>query len=256
MIFTDPPYNVGYIGGTKQKLTMKNDKMSSAAFATLLRDSFTAFASFVLPGTPIYVCYSDSESINFRSALINSGWLIKSCLVWVKNHFKLSRGDYHMKHEPIIYGWRAGAAHKWYGGRCETSVIMDDRCLVIDQSDDGYIISIAHNGHTYRLSVPSYELSMLPSDGDTSIWQVPKPVKSLDHPTIKPVALMERAINNSSIPGDVVADVFLGSGSTLIACEKTGRVCYGMEIDPHYCDVIVERWEDFTGLKATVEHSA
>ncbi len=67
---------------------------------------------------------------------------------------------------------------------------------------------------------------------------------------MKPLALIERAIENSSQPGDVVADLFLGSGSTLIAAERTGRICYGIELDPHYCDVIVGRWESFTGLKA------
>ena len=70
------------------------------------------------------------------------------------------------------------------------------------------------------------------------------------HPTQKPVELPERAINNSSKAGDSILDLFGGSGSTLIACEKTKRKCYGMEIDPHYCDIIIKRWEDFTGLKA------
>jgi DNA modification methylase len=256
MIFTDPPYNVGIVGGNKKKLTIKNDKMSSTAFFSFLRECFSALSSAALPGTSIYVCYSDSESVNFRRALTESGWLVKSCIIWVKNHFKLSRGDYHMKHEPIIYGWREGAAHRWFGGRCETSIFDDERGIVIDNKDHGYEISIVHNGRTYLLTVPSYELSLLPYDELTSVWMVPKPVKSLDHPTMKPVALIEKAINNSCIPGDSVLDPFLGSGSTLIACEKTGRICYGMEIDPHYCDVIIRRWEDFTGQKATREPAA
>ncbi len=70
---------------------------------------------------------------------------------------------------------------------------------------------------------------------------------------MKPVELVARSLTNSSRPGDLVLDPFLGSGTTLIAAEQTGRVCYGMEIDPRYCDVIVRRWEEFTGRKAVLD---
>lgn len=84
----------------------------------------------------------------------------------------------------------------------------------------------------------------------TTVWEFDKPSKSESHPTMKPVNLMCYPLENSSKTGDVIVDLFLGSGSTLIACEKTRRKCYGMELDPHYCSVIIKRWEDFTGLKA------
>jgi len=87
----------------------------------------------------------------------------------------------------------------------------------------------------------------------TTVWPFDKPKRSKDHPTMKPVELCERAIINSSLPGHVVLDAFAGSGSTLIACEKTGRINRSMELDPRYCDVIVKRWQDFTGKKATLE---
>jgi DNA modification methylase len=83
------------------------------------------------------------------------------------------------------------------------------------------------------------------------VWQVDKPSSSPLHPTMKPLALIERAIQNSSQAGDKVLDTFLGSGSTLIACERTGRVCYGMELEPLYVDIARMRWEVFTGEKAT-----
>ena len=89
-------------------------------------------------------------------------------------------------------------------------------------------------------------------DKDT-VWEIVRPSANKEHTTMKPIELVERAINNSSRSGDAVLDLFLGSGSTLIACEKTGRICYGMELDPHYCDVIVKRWENFTGKKATLQ---
>lgn len=84
----------------------------------------------------------------------------------------------------------------------------------------------------------------------TSIWPFDRPHKSDLHPTMKPVALVAEAILNSSKKGDIVTDIFGGSGTTIIACEQTGRECRMMELDPHYCDVIIKRWEEFTGKKA------
>ena len=84
----------------------------------------------------------------------------------------------------------------------------------------------------------------------STLWLENKPVANKLHPTMKPVEIVLRATDNSSKEGDLVLALFLGSGSTLIACEKTGRKCYGMEIDPHYCDVIIKRWEDYTGKVA------
>jgi DNA modification methylase len=83
------------------------------------------------------------------------------------------------------------------------------------------------------------------------VWDIPRPSESPLHPTTKPLPLIERAIGNSSEPGALVLDAFMGSGSTLVACERTGRVSAGIELDPRYCDVIVARWEAFTGLEAS-----
>ena len=85
---------------------------------------------------------------------------------------------------------------------------------------------------------------------DKSVWEIPKPQKSDLHPTMKPIALIANALENSSKENDIVLDLFGGSGSTLIACEQLGRVCYMCEISTHYCDVIIKRWENLTGEKA------
>lgn len=87
------------------------------------------------------------------------------------------------------------------------------------------------------------------------VWRVEKPTANPLHPTMKPLALMERALENSSGPGDRVLDLFLGSGSTLIACDRTGRTCYGVELDPLYVDITVMRWEAFSGQKAAREEA-
>jgi DNA modification methylase len=90
---------------------------------------------------------------------------------------------------------------------------------------------------------------------NTSIWNIKRDnVIGYKHPTQKPVALSQKAILNNSKEDDIVFDSFLGSGSTLMACEKTNRKCYGIELDPKYCDVIVKRWEQFTGKKAELEN--
>lgn len=82
---------------------------------------------------------------------------------------------------------------------------------------------------------------------ETTVWDIDKPLRNEEHPTMKPIELITKAIANSSLMGDIVLDLFGGSGSTLIACEQTGRICYTMELDPKYCDVIISRWEKLTG---------
>jgi DNA modification methylase len=250
MVFTDPPYNVGYTGGSKKKLTIQNDKMKSADFYLFLLAAFQCAATVVPGGAAIYVCHSDSEGLNFRRAMIDSGWLCKSLLIWVKNHFKLGRMDYHMRHEPILYGWRSGGPHKWYGGRKQSTITEEMPGLRIQAVKDGHEICVSDGVRTVVLKVPEYEVQGATDGSDTTIWKVDKPLANIDHPTIKPVEIPRRALENSTLNGAVVYDPFLGSGSTMIAAEMTGRRCYGMELDPKYCDVIVKRWEQFTGRQA------
>lgn len=202
MVFTDPPYNVDYTGKTKDALKIENDKMSAEDFRTFLCDAFTSMLRFTKPGGAIYITHADIDGYNFRGAMTDAGWLLKQCLVWVKQSLVMGRQDYHWQHEPILYGWAPGAAHAFYGGRTQTTVLHFDR-----------------------------------------------PSRSEEHPTMKPVALIEYLLGNSSLRGSLVLDLFGGSGSTLIACEQTGRRCNIMELDPRYCDVIIDRWQRFTGKK-------
>ncbi|MDT8900059.1 DNA modification methylase [Anaeroselena agilis] len=250
MIFTDPPYNVAYEGGTADKLTIMNDSMSDANFYQFLKDAYTTMLAVAKPGAAIYVCHADSEGLNFRKAMIDAGWLVKQCLIWVKNTFVLGRQDYQWKHEPILYGWKPGDAHYFNGGRKQSTVIDDIAGITVQPDGDGYIISFASGLASTSIRVPSYEVLFAGLDDETTTWRIEKPSRNADHPTMKPVALCARAIKNSSKLGGIVVDLFGGSGSTLIACEETGRVCYTSELDPKYCDVIVARWEQLTGKKA------
>jgi len=209
MIFTDPPYGIAYVGKTKKRLTIQNDAMSDEDFSTFLGKAFSAMRKVCDGGAPYYVCHADGKTMLFRQALLDSGFEVKQTVIWAKQSFVLGRQDYQWQHEPILYGWAAGASHKWYGGRAETTV-----------------------------------------------WEIDRPTRSEEHPTMKPVELCARAIRNSSRKGDTVLDLFGGSGSTLIACEHTGRKACLCEIDPLYTDVIVKRWEQATGKKAEVQHAS
>ncbi len=205
MVFTDPPYNVDYVGKTKDALRIQNDAMSDAEFYEFLLAVHRNMLAHTRPGGAIYVCHSDSAGLIFRKALVDAGWLHKQCVIWVKQSIVMGRQDYHWQHEPILYGWAPGGPHQWHGDRKQSTV-----------------------------------------------WNIDRPSRSEAHPTMKPVELMERALGNSSAPGGRILDTFGGSGSTLIACEKTGRSGYLVEIDPRYVDVIVRRWEKATGKKASI----
>lgn len=249
MVFTDPPYNVDYTGGTSEQLKIKNDKMKDQAFYQFLYDSFINMFAVTAAGGAIYICHADSEGLNFRKAFMNSGWLLKQCIVWIKNAFVMGRQDHHWQHEPILYGWKPGR-HSWYGGRKQSTVIKAEDGVFVNTKGDGFQITFNNGIQKVVLDVPEYNVVAAYSDEVTTTWQIEKPLRNGEHPTMKPIKLCARAINNSSRPSGIVLDLFGGSGSTLIACEQLNRICYMMELDPVYCDVIIKRWEEFTGQKA------
>ena len=204
MWLTDPPYNVAYEGGTKEKLTIQNDSMGDDQFRQFLRDAYTAADTVMKAGAVFYIWHADSEGYNFRGAAKDAGWTVRQCLIWKKSSLVLGRQDYQWQHEPCLYGWKDGAGHLWASDRKQTTILEFD-----------------------------------------------KPARNGEHPTMKPVALFEYQLLNNTKGGDIVLDSFGGSGTTLIAAEKNGRVARLMELDPKYCDVIVKRWQDFTGKIAT-----
>lgn len=252
MVFTDPPYNVDYTGGTNEALKIQNDNMDDSDFYNLLHDAFSCMLEVTKPGGGIYICHADSEGVNFRSAMVNAGWLLKQCIIWAKNSLVLGRQDYHWRHEPILYGWKPGAAHKWYGGRKQDTVIEDSKFVTITEAGDGFNIHIDDGVNTVVFKVPSYEIKYAADDFVTTVWRVDRPSRNAEHPTMKPIELVARAIRNSSKKDNIVLDTFGGSGSTLIACEQLSRSCYMTELDPVYVDVIIDRWEQFTGQKAVL----
>jgi len=212
MMFTDPPYGVAV--GDKNKFlnsiarsnrveeNLMNDTLDEPALAALLAATFDNALAVCTAGGAWYVAAPPGPlHLLFGQALKERGvW--RQIIHWVKNNatFAPLGVDYHWQEEPIFYGWKPGAAHRFYGGRQQTTV-----------------------------------------------WEIDRPQKSPEHPTMKPVELVERAVTNSSLRGDIVFDPFVGSGTTLIACERLARKCRAVELSPAYVAVTLQRWADMTG---------
>lgn len=233
---TDPPYNVAYEGGTQDHLTIKNDQMSDGAFHDFLVAAFTRMNEALKPGAANYVFFACKEARNFIDAYIQAGFLYKQLLIWVKNTITLTRSDYQWQHEPCIYGWKDGAPHYFTDDRTLRTVV--DEWPDFDQMDKAALRDFCKR---------VFDKDALATD----IVREDKPTRNAEHPTMKPIPLVGRFVRNSSQRGQSVIDLFGGSGSTLMACEQLKRQCRTMEYDPVYCDVIIARWEKYTGRKAT-----
>jgi len=170
------------------------------------------------PAEVFYVwCAAGPLLIDVAASLIDNGFELRQILVWDKGVLTLTRTHYWYTHEHCLYGVRAGKTAHWVG-----------------------------------------------QSGQASVWSIPSPKhimggskeKNEPHPAQKPVECMRRPIENNSSPGQAVYDPFVGSGTTIIAAEMTGRACHAIEISPQYCDVAVQRWERFTGQKAALKRAS
>lgn len=231
---TDPPYNVAYQGGTDEAMTIMNDSMDDVSFRQFLRDAFAVANNHLKPGGAFYIWHADSEGLNFRAAVKETGWLLKQSIIWVKNAIVLGRQDYQWKHEPCLYGWKDGASHYFVDNRSLATVIEEDEENLKEMTKSELI---------------SY-IKTMQDTSPTTVFYEDKPVRNDIHPTMKPLKLIARCVLNSSKKGDKILDSFNGGGSTLMVCERSGRVCYAMELDPVYVERTIKRWEEETGLTA------
>ncbi|WP_197431107.1 site-specific DNA-methyltransferase [Aliiruegeria sabulilitoris] len=242
--WTDPPYNVNYEGTAG---SIRNDNMGDTEFRRFLTDAFCCAFAVMKRGGPIYVAHADTEGFNFRGAFRDAGFKLSGCLVWVKPSLVLGRSDYQWRHEPILYGWKPGAAHKWFGGRAKTTVFEDGREPLRLMADGTVQVDVGDQ----VVTIAGENLTMETHDG--SVLRFDKPARNGEHPTMKPVRLISDMLGNSTSRGHRVLDPFGGSGSTLIACQEMGRRARLMELDEKFCDVIVNRWQQFTGGEAILE---
>jgi DNA modification methylase len=210
LMVTDPPYGVGYDPAWRAD---RNHSAGKLAQGRVLNDDRAdwreAYALF--SGDVAYIWFGALRGEVVAAGLAACGFQLRAQIVWAKQHFTLSRGDYHWKHETCWYVVRDGKTSHWHGGRKQTT-----------------------------------------------LWEIPnnnpfgngQREESSGHGTQKPVECMRRPIANNTRPGQAIYDPFLGSGTSLIAAEMSGRVCYGLELDPAYVDVVVRRWQRFTGRDA------
>jgi len=208
LTWTDPPYGVNY--GEKLESanpiahrvrTIENDNLPADKLEEFIRSSLKIMAENSVPGAAIYVaCPAGTPLPTLIASFVGSGFVFHWGLIWVKDQLVLGRGDYHFRHENILYGWKDDAGHYFTADRTQDSV-----------------------------------------------FEYPRPKVSEEHPTMKPVELVEHMIGNSSKKREIVADPFLGSGTTLIACERLGRKCRAVEISPAYVGVTLERFFQMSG---------
>lgn len=227
LLLTDPPYGVSYVGGTAKHLTLKNDGLKDDALYRLLTGSLSLALSHLEAGSPFYIWHSDGlNGLQFRAACADARMKVRQTLVWVKPSATLSRQDYHWQHEPCLHGESSGEAALDIPGT------WDEHSTALYGWKDG----ARHRWCSDRKQ--------------TTVVEFPRPTRSEDHPTMKPVRLFAYCIANSTLPGSIVYDPFCGSGTTVVACEQLQRTAYVSELDPIYADVIIRRWEALTDEEA------
>lgn len=212
---------------------IQNDNMKDEEFRKFLKAAFQSCDAVMKKGAVFYIWHADTEGYNFRGACRDVGWKVRECIIWVKNSLTLGHADYQWRHEPCLYGWKDGASHYFIDRRDINTVIEDE--LDFDKMKKEDMKKL---------------LELIFEETPTTILRAAKPLHSDLHPTMKPITLMAKQVNNSTKGGGLVLDIFGGSGSTLMACEQLNRRCFTCELDPHYADVIIARWEEFTGRKA------
>lgn len=229
MVFTDPPYLMNFTGSMKgdgTKSANGNHKViANDNLGKKEGDEFLLAVSMIIKEFCLgswYICFYRLGIDWIIDAVKGAGMKWRNLIIWNKGALTLSNSDYKSTYEPIVFGFENDYEPVLYGW------------------------NEAHNFHG-----PKGEVDIWAFDGEMlSVWEIARTRRNDLHPTMKPVALCERAIKNSSKHGEVVLDMFGGSGSTMIACESLGRKSCLVELDPHYCDVIIRRWQEFTGKEA------
>jgi DNA modification methylase len=212
-VWTDPPYGVSYVGGTADALTIENDDLDPEQLEAFLRQAFGLAVALCVPGAAWYVASPGGPLFHVFGSVMRDLGLWRQTILWVKDQFVLGRQDHHWKHEPL------------FAGETPEPGAKDSDSLIYGWKD---------GKHFWR-----------GGRRQDTVWEIPRPKRSVDHPTMKPVALVQRCLLNSTRRGAVVYDPFGGSGTTMIAAAKAGCHARLMELSPAYCDVIRRRWGVF-----------
>jgi hypothetical protein len=213
-VWTDPPYGVDYVGGCHELSPAERKRQGGK---TIVNDNIplpalldAAFATIVSVCKPGAPVYVAHADMEpaFEQSMRGAGMIVRQKLVWVKGSQVLGRSDYHYRHEPILYGFTSGGA-----GR------------------------LGRGGERWH-----------GDNSQTTVFEFARPPRNTEHPTMKPVALIDAMLKNSLPQGGIVFDPFGGSGSTLIAANDRGSRAFLVEFDPKYADVIIHRFQQHTGV--------
>lgn len=262
VVVTDPPYNVDVdrknrlmdaatvgtssAGDRSSSGKIKNDKMSDADFAQFMASAYAALFEVMKPGASIYVAHSDKAGGIFRTEFERAGFTFSQIIIWKKNNLVLGPARYQPIHEPILVGRKPGSKSRWYGGRKQTTVMdLGDGAPFTQLPDGRWQIKIGD-------AIMVVDGAATVEEHPSSFLSIAKPSKSALHPTQKPVELLERLLKNSARPGDIVADGFGGSGSTLVAADRMGMCARLVELNEEFADTIVVRWQQLTGRRAVL----
>jgi DNA modification methylase len=224
LMVTDPPYGVNYDPSWRQGAGLATGVPRGKITNDDEADWRQAWALF--PGAVVYVWHGGLHAGTVERSLEACGFQLRAQIVWVKHRAAISRGDYHWQHEPV-----------WYGVKGDE----DNWRFIPEHELAAYAVGKGEAG------------KFRGGRKQSTVWFIEHLKSSTGHGAQKPVECMKRPVENNSSPGQAVYDPFVGSGTTVIAAEMTGRVCHAIEIDPAYCDVTISRWQDFTGGRATLE---
>lgn len=230
LMVTDPPYGVDYDPDWRNRADRANGKPYGArAVGRVQNDDRSDWgeAWALFPGAVAYVWHSGLMAPQVNESLRVCRFGIRAQIVWVKTRFVISRGHYHSQHEPCLYGVRDGADDNWR--------------FVPEHEIASYTVRDGQSADWQG------------SRKQSTVWFIEHIKSETGHSTQKPVECMRRPIENNSSPGQAVYDPFVGSGTTIIAAEMTGRACHAIELNPAYVDVAVLRWQAFSGGTATRE---
>ena len=240
LMVTDPPYGVEY----DPKWRVETGLAETKAVGTVSNDDRADWrdAWILAPCRVAYVWHAGVHASTVAESLVATGFQVRSQIIWQKSRFAISRGHYHWHHEPAFYALRDGLEFN----ADQREAILEE---VRRELEGGFEGDHVPCWYAFR-SKGKGGARWIGDRKQSTIWEidVTRDDGSTVHGTQKPIECMARPIRNHDSEG--VYDPFLGSGTTLIAAEQLGRVCYGLELDPAYCDVIVDRWERLTGLQA------
>lgn len=270
-VFTDPPYGISYEAKSGRFEVIQGDDLRRGQLKGLLQGAFGSAMKHIREDAGWYVWHASGTRDDFANAMREVG-LVELCLIiWEKPGATLGWGDYRQAHEPCFYAARQGVKPSFHGDRTGSTVWRLEGAQAKGQpvSIGGGLIIVGPDGRELYLSasVPKGRklrhlhiakdepVFVQPKNETDDVWAVSRDYghgkETAVHPTMKPVELARRAIVNSTREGEIVLDMFAGGASTLMAAEQTKRVGCGVELDPHYVDAGVRRWQELTGKQAT-----